>query len=252
MSQAAAIIEARDVSKVFASGGPTILDRVSVTINSGEAVAIIGSNGAGKSTFLRCAVGLIPLSSGEIDAFGERFRKQPSIAQRRRLRRNIGFVFQFHGLVGRLSALSNVVHGALGQGTGWRAWHQALAPDHLRTAALDALDRVGLAERAHDRAESLSGGQSQRVAIARAIMHKPRLLIADEPVASLDPASGRDVMALFRALTGSETTLVYTTHNIDHALDYSDRVIAMRHGRIEIDASTSSLNTADVERIYRD
>ena len=245
------IIQTRDVGKSFGPAKTEVLRNVSVDIHAGDAVAIVGANGAGKSTLLKCIVGLVPLTSGEIEIFGERFMRSPSGGQKRRLRKSIGFVFQFHGLVGRLSALSNVVQGAIGQGYGMRAWHQAVAPSHLRVDAVEALARVGLANRAHDRAESLSGGQSQRVAIARAIMHKPKLLIADEPVASLDPSAGEDVMTLFREIAGGDISLIYTTHNIEHALGYSDRIIAMRDGEIAFDAKTRDLSQADLQAIYR-
>lgn len=246
------IITTRGLSKSF-PGGRTVLENVSVDIAGDRAVALIGANGAGKSTLLRCLVGLLPLSAGEVEILGERFSHQPNAGQRRRLRSQLGFVFQFHGLVSRLSALSNVVHGALGRGGGPRSWHQALATSTLRAEALSALDRVGLADRALTRAGELSGGQSQRVAIARAIVHKPRLLIADEPVASLDPAAGTEVMELFRALTDTgDQAIVYTTHNMAHALAYSDRVIALRAGSVVLDAPTRTLSHRDLEPIYRD
>ncbi|MEL7303215.1 MAG: ATP-binding cassette domain-containing protein [Pseudomonadota bacterium] len=246
------IIETAGVRKSFGGTAGDVLASVSVQVNSGEAVAIVGSNGAGKSTLLKCLVGLVPLSDGKIDIFGETFSREPSGGQKRRLRRNIGFVFQFHGLVGRLSVLSNVVHGAIGQGYGFRAWHHVVAPDKLRREAMMALERVSLADRALDRADTLSGGQSQRVAIARAIVHKPRLLIADEPVASLDPSAGEDVMQLFRDISGGDITLIYTTHNIEHALAYSDRIIAMRGGTVAFDRTTSRVNHETLEAVYRD
>jgi phosphonate transport system ATP-binding protein len=246
------IIETANVRKSFGGTAGDVLGSVSVRIRPGESVAIVGSNGAGKSTLLKCLVGLIPLSGGEINIFGESFAKEPSTGQKRRLRRNIGFVFQFHGLVGRLSVLSNVIHVAIGQGYGFRAWHHAVAPNELRHDAMTALDRVSLSDRALDRADTLSGGQSQRVAIARAIVHKPRLLIADEPVASLDPSAGEDVMRLFRDIAGGDITLIYTTHNIEHALAYSDRIIAMRGGEIAFDRATPDVNHGTLEAIYRD
>ena len=243
------IIRTTGLTKSFGHANPPVLEDVSVSIARGEAIAIVGANGAGKSTLLKCLVGLLPPSDGTIEMFGQSF-SAATARRKRELRRNIGFVFQFHGLVGRLSALSNVVHGALGQGQGWRAWHQSLAGDNLRRDAYDALARVGLAERAHDRAVTLSGGQSQRVAIARAIVHRPSLLLADEPVASLDPAAGQEVMALFRTLAGSDMSLLYTTHNLDHAMTFSDRILALRAGRVVIDQPTATLAPRDLERIY--
>ena len=246
------IISTRDVSKRFSDGAGDVLKSVSVDVTEGEAIAIVGSNGAGKSTLLKCIVGLVPISRGEIEIFGERFGRQPNQRQRKRLRRNLGFVFQFHGLVARLSTLSNVVQGALGQGYGVRAWHQSIAPAQLRADSFGALQRVGLADRAHDRAESLSGGQSQRVAIARAIVHNPKLLIADEPVASLDPSAALDVMQLFREIAGGDISLIYTTHNVEHALSFSDRIVGMKDGRIAFDGQTVDLTENDLKGIYRD
>jgi len=249
-SLAQPIITTRSLTKSFGDQQTQVLRDIDLDIRTGEAVAIVGSNGAGKSTLLKSVVGLIPLTSGEIEIFGERFSRRPSGPQTKRLRKSIGFVFQFHGLVARLSALSNVVQGAIGQGYGARAWHQAIAPQHLRADAVAALARVGLADRTHDRAEALSGGQSQRVAIARAIVHKPRLLIADEPVASLDPSAGVDVMRLFREIAGGDITLVYTTHNMEHALGFSDRIVAMRNGQIAFDRPTAEVTAEDLGAIY--
>ncbi|MDF1793430.1 MAG: ATP-binding cassette domain-containing protein [Thalassobaculaceae bacterium] len=247
----APLIAADGVSKRFGDG-PAVLDGVSLAIRSGERVALIGANGAGKSTLLRALVGLIPISGGAVEILGQRFSDLPTRRQRAALRRRLGFVFQFHGLVGRTSALSNVVNGALGQGHGWRAWHQSLSPAALRDAALAALDAVGLADRATARADTLSGGQSQRVAIARAIVHGPDLLIADEPAASLDPAAGLGIMRLFtRLATENRRTLVYTTHDMRHALDHADRIVALKAGRIVFDAPAEALTEGDLEPVYR-
>ncbi|MEP6149414.1 MAG: ATP-binding cassette domain-containing protein, partial [Nisaea sp.] len=183
------IIKVRRAQKSFAPGKPILKD-VTLDIRRGERVALIGANGAGKSTLLRCLAGLVPLSAGDVDILGETFSGSPSACQRKALRRQLGFVFQFHGLVRRTSALSNVVNGYLGQGLGMRVWHQMLAPHAVREDARAALDAVGLGDKWDARADTLSGGQSQRVAIARAIVHKPTLIIADEPAASLDPVAG--------------------------------------------------------------
>lgn len=246
------MIRAEALSKRFGDG-PMVLDGVSLSVHRGERVALIGPNGAGKSTLLRCLVGLIPNSGGVVRILDQQFRGQPDRRQRMALRRRLGFVFQFHGLVGRTSALSNVVNGALGQGHGWRAWHQSLAPEGLRRDALAALGDVGLADRATARADTLSGGQSQRVAIARAIVHRPDLVIADEPAASLDPVAGQEVMALFSRLTATQgSTLIFTTHDIRHALDHADRVVALKAGRILVDAPAGELAERDLEAVYHD
>lgn len=244
------LIRVAGLRKSFASG-QTVLDQIHAEIAPGECVALIGPNGAGKSTLLRCLAGLIPLSGGEIRILGEKFSDSPTLRQRRALRRRLGFVFQFHGLVRRTSALSNVVNGFLGQGTGWRAWHQMLAPEPLRAAAHEALEAVGLGDRWNARADTLSGGQSQRVAIARAIVHEPDLLIADEPAASLDPAAGHEVMSLFRRLARERgSTLLFTTHDMDHALAYADRIIVLRRGRIVLDQASRALDRAALETYF--
>ena len=244
------IIEVRRAQKSFTPGLP-ILNGVSLDVRQGERVALIGANGAGKSTLLRCLAGLIPLSGGAVEILGESFSGSPSMRQRKALRRQLGFVFQFHGLVRRTSALSNVVNGYLGQGHGMRAWHQMLAPGALREDARAALDAVGLGEKWDARADTLSGGQSQRVAIARAIVHKPALIIADEPAASLDPAAGNDIMTLFHRLAGARgCTLLFTTHDMNHALSYADRVIALKAGTVMLDAASSDLTPADLEPVF--
>ncbi len=248
---AAPLIVAESVAKRFA-GGPPVLNGVTLAIRPGERVALLGANGAGKSTLLRALVGLIPITGGSVEILGQRFTHLPNGRQRAALRRRLGFVFQFHGLVGRTSALSNVVNGALGQGHSWRSWHQSLAPAGLRDAALQALDAVGLADRATARADTLSGGQSQRVAIARAIVHGPDLIFADEPAASLDPAAGLDIMRLFTRLASEQgRTLVYTTHDMRHALEHADRIVALKAGRVVFDAAAADLAERDLEPIYR-
>ena len=248
---AAPLIAADGVYKRFLDG-PAVLKGVTLEIRPGERVALLGANGAGKSTLLRALVGLIPITGGSVEILGQRFTDLPNARQRAALRRRLGFVFQFHGLVGRTSALSNVVNGAMGQAYGWRSWHQSLAPARLRDDALEALEAVGLADRATARADTLSGGQSQRVAIARAIVHGPDLLFADEPAASLDPAAGLDIMRLFTRLSVEHRrTLVYTTHDMRHALGHADRIVALKSGRVVFDAAAADLTESDLEPIYR-
>jgi len=244
------IIEVRRAQKSFTPGQPILKD-VNLDIRQGERVALIGANGAGKSTLLRCLAGLVPLSAGDVDILGQTFSGSPSARQRKALRRQLGFVFQFHGLVRRTSALSNVVNGYLGQGHGMRAWHQMLASHAVREDARAALDAVGLGEKWNARADTLSGGQSQRVAIARAIVHKPALIIADEPAASLDPAAGGDIMTLFHRLAGARgCTLLFTTHDMSHALSYADRVIALKAGTVMLDTACTDLTIADLEPVF--
>lgn len=245
------LIETHDLTKRY-SGASLVLDRLALTIRDGETVALIGSNGTGKSTLLKVLVGLREFDDGAISIFGERFSRKATGSQQQTIRRGIGFVFQQHGLVRRHSALTNVVQGMMGSAGGWRAIHQATAPREWRDSALEALRRVGLEDKVMSRADELSGGQSQRVAIARALVRKPRLFIADEPAASLDPATGREVMQTFADIAADRgTTLLFTTHDMEHALNYANRVIALKKGRIFLDAACRDLGMADLEGVFR-
>lgn len=245
-----ALIRTRDLRKGYGSADP-VLAGISVDIGEGERVALIGANGSGKSTLLRSLIGLHDVSGGSIRIFDRSFSGRPTSAAARSIRSQIGFVFQSHSLVRRLSALSNVVHGKLGLAGSWRAWHQAIAPSHWRDEAADALTAVNLLDKAYYRADTLSGGQQQRVAIARALIRKPRLFIADEPAASLDPSAGHDVMMRLADLARSTgTTLVFTTHDMDHALTYANRVLALKKGGIFLDQSSSCLTKQDLNAVF--
>jgi len=236
------------VTKRF--GATQVLGGVTFTVPAGQAVALIGANGAGKSTLLRCCLRLIEPDAGSVRLLGRDVRGLDA-AGLRALRTEIGFVFQKHNLVGRLSALSNVLHGALGRAAFGRAWFQSLAPRALREEAMDCLARIGLAAIADRRADRLSGGQSQRVAIARALMQRPRMIFADEPVASLDPAAGEEVMALFLDLIRRQRlTLLFTSHDLAHAIAFADRVIALRAGAIVLDAPAAGLTVAGLRALY--
>ncbi|WP_236615077.1 phosphonate ABC transporter ATP-binding protein [Desulfovibrio sp. X2] len=238
----------RGLRKSF--GAARILSGIELEVPRGQAVALIGSNGAGKSTLLRCLLRLIEPSAGRVRILG---REVGALSPRelRALRARVGFVFQKHNLVSRLSALSNVLHGAQARSASPRLWLQALARDGDRLEALRCLEKVGLAHLAERRADRLSGGQSQRVAIARALMQRPQIIFADEPVASLDPQAGTEVMEIFLELIRREgITLLFTSHSLAQALHYSDRVVGLRGGRIELDAPSASLNQEHLRGIY--
>ncbi|GAA6180477.1 phosphonate ABC transporter ATP-binding protein [Shimia sp. NS0008-38b] len=241
-------IRAEGLAKSF--GGHQIFSDVSFGMSRGEAVAIVGSNGTGKSTLLRCLMGLIPADAGHVTMLGTDIGAA-SPSDMRKLRSQIGLVSQKHNLVPRLSVLSNVVHGLLGQNPGVRHWTQSFAPAASREAAMAALQKVGLVHLAQRRADRLSGGQSQRVAIARALVGKPKVLFADEPTASLDPAAGDDVMALFFSLAREEgVTVVFISHDMSHALSYGDRVLGLAGGRLQMDARASSLTEHELRDLY--
>ena len=241
-------IEARGVAKKY-DETPVFAD-VSFRLTRGEAVALVGANGAGKSTLLRCLMGLIPVSDGQIRLL-DVVANTAKGRELRALRARVGLVSQKHNLVPRMSVLSNVVHGLLGQKPGIRHWNQTLAPKASRDAAMSALEKVGLADFALRRADKLSGGQSQRVAIARAIVSAPEVIFADEPCASLDPSAGEDVMDLFfRLVKNDRVTVIFTSHNVDHALKYGDRVLGLAAGRLKLDATAASLSRTDLNGLY--
>lgn len=230
--------------------GREVLRGVDLTVPRGQAVALVGSNGAGKSTLLRCLIHSVVPSSGRVRLLGQDLSALAPKALRA-LRSQVGFIFQRHNLVPRLTAMTNVLHGCQARKRGPRVWLQTFASDADRLEALRCLELVGLGFLAERRADQLSGGQSQRVAIARALMQRPRLMLADEPVASLDPAAGEDVMRLFLEIIRREGVgLVFTSHSVEHALTYADRVIGLRNGRIELDAPARELDERELRGIY--
>ncbi|WBQ04422.1 phosphonate ABC transporter ATP-binding protein [Kribbella sp. CA-293567] len=242
------VVATRSLRKQF--GDTTALAGVDLDVRRGELVVLLGLSGSGKSTLLRCLNGLHDVTSGEITVLGRRVDTARS-AELRRLRTEIGFVFQQFNLVGRLSCLENVLTGALGRVTGPRygvlSWSKALRRD-----ALDHLDRVGLADRAFQRADTLSGGQQQRVAIARTLMQKPTLLLADEPVASLDPENSQVVMdLLLRVCREDDLTVVCTLHQVDLALGWAGRLVGLRQGVKVLDRPTAGLGRDEVMDVYR-
>ncbi|MDP3338745.1 phosphonate ABC transporter ATP-binding protein [Frigidibacter sp.] len=242
-------LQATGLAKSFGKARP-VFEGLEFRIRRGECVALVGANGTGKSTLLRCCLGLITPDSGRVSLLDQDMVTIKGPA-RRALRARTGLVGQKHNLVPRLSVLSNVIHGLLGRHSGPRYWVQGLAPAAARTAAFAALDKVGLADLALRRADQLSGGQSQRVAIARALVGNPRFLVADEPCASLDPQAGEEVMALFISLVKREgVTVLFTSHNVQHALSYGDRILGLQGGRIAIDARARDVSAQDMARLY--
>jgi phosphonate transport system ATP-binding protein len=237
------------LSKHFANKR-SVLNDISFTIPHGQAVALIGHNGSGKSTLLRCCLRLITPSSGSVNMMGKDITSC-SASQLRTMRARVGFVFQRHNLVQRLSVLTNVLHGVQSRKRGVRTWFHGLAHQQDRLDAMAQLDQVGLAHLAEQRADSLSGGESQRVAIARALMQHPQIVMADEPVASLDPKAGDEVMRLFISLIKDQgLTFLFVSHNLKHALEYSDRIIGLRDGRLEMDRPAAGETLASLRRLY--
>ncbi|MBO0692069.1 MAG: phosphonate ABC transporter ATP-binding protein [Acidimicrobiaceae bacterium] len=236
------------LTKTF--GKTTALDGVDLEVPVGEMFAVLGLSGSGKSTLLRSLNGLVSPTSGRVTVLG-----CDVVAARgrelRALRQRVGFIFQQFGLVGRLTVMENVLAGALGRISFPRLGVLAY-PRQLRVEALGYLDRVGLAERAFQRADTLSGGQQQRVAIARTLMQRPVLVLADEPVASLDPESSAGVMELLlRICREDHLTVIASLHQVEMALGWADRMIGLRDGRIVLDAKAADMTQATVMEIYR-
>jgi len=217
-------IRAVGLSKAF--GHTRVLDGVSLSVEPGEIVALLGPSGAGKTTLFRCLTRLVELDAGEAWVAGHPMHRLRG-AQLARARRDIGFVFQQFNLVRRLSALDNALAGRLTTAPLWRVITQRFALQD-RTDALAALDRVGLSAQAQQRADRLSGGQQQRVAIARALVQRSRVLLADEPVASLDPQTAASILVLLRALAREHgLTVLCSLHQPDLARHYADRVVTL-------------------------
>jgi phosphonate transport system ATP-binding protein len=247
----AAVIQVRDAAKSYA--GRRALDGVSLRVGRGEMVALIGPSGSGKSTLLRAMTGLVQLDhgGGAIEAFGRPVQSAGRISdQVRQIRARIGMVFQQFNLVGRLSLFTNVALGMLGRLGFWRGL-VGFWPAAEKAAVMSALARVGVAEYAGQRSATLSGGQQQRAAIARALVQQAELILADEPVASLDPVSARRVMELLCALNKDDAiTVVVSLHQVDYAMRYCRRVVALKAGKIAYDGPSDGLTHAKLIDIY--
>jgi phosphonate transport system ATP-binding protein len=235
------------LSKRF--GETRAVDGVSFAVSAGEVVALLGPSGSGKSTIFRCISRLVRPDSGAIHIGSKRIDTLDGRALREQ-RRAIGLIFQQFNLIGRLSAIDNVLAGRLGSVSALRAaLHGFSRAD--RQLSLAALDRVGLLEKAYQRADSLSGGQQQRVAIARVVAQQSRIILADEPVASLDPASAQNVLTLLRSIARERGIAVLCSlHQTDLARRFADRIVAMRQGRIVLDTQAADVSERDVEAIY--
>ena len=247
----AAVLSIRNASKTF--GQRRALDQVSLEVRKGEMIALIGPSGSGKSTLLRSISGLQTIDGGEgrIEAFGGPVQQNGRIAgDVRKTRTRIGMIFQQFNLVGRLTLFNNVVLGSLGRINPIRGF-LGLWPDETKTAAMAAMGRVGVAEYAAQRANTLSGGQQQRAAIARALVQKAKVILADEPVASLDPVAARKVMDILRELNRTDgLSVLVTLHQVDYALRYCDRVVALKAGKIVYDGPASGLEQEQLVDIY--
>ena len=245
------LVEVDSLTKVYPNG-TRALSGVSFSVGHGEFVVIVGRSGAGKSTLLRCINGLVEPTSGEVSVEGRRVTGL-SGASLRAARKKLGFVFQQFNLVKRLSAVENVLCGMLAGmpviGSSLRRFGE-----EDRRVAMDCLERVGLGDLAYQRADTLSGGQQQRVSIARALAQRPSVILADEPVASLDPESARIVMDTLRSLSSESSeegiAVLCNLHQVNLADRYADRILGVREGRLVLDGRSGDLGRDEIEAVY--
>jgi phosphonate transport system ATP-binding protein len=253
------LLEIRALSHAYDGTAP-VLRNVSFGVEQGEFVGIIGLSGSGKSTLLRCVNRLVDAHSGKIlvpqNLFAETAANAPvdvlklGSGDLRRLRRRIGMIFQQFNLAKRLSVLDNVLCGGLGYQPKLRSALRIFGKEQRRQALVN-LERVGLLEHAYKRADELSGGEQQRVAIARTLMQRPALILADEPVSSLDPKLSRLVLDLLKRICREDAiTALVSLHTLELTRQYADRVIGLRAGEIVFDGPVGELDEAAVRAIY--
>lgn len=236
------------VSKVYPNGTVGLKD-VNITIPDGEFVAIIGRSGAGKSTLLRAVNRMHPITEGTLTVNGTNVSALHGKGLRR-FRRDIGMVFQSFNLITRTTVIRNVLTASVPEMPFWRVLTGAFRKED-KINALEALDKVSILDKAYSRADQLSGGQQQRVALARTLAQKPKIILADEPVAALDPVTAKQVMEDFvRINKEMGITILLNIHHVELALEYADRILGIRKGEIVYDGPTSEVNQEVLDLIY--
>ena len=239
------MLEINNLKKTFENGSPA-LKGVDLKINKGEFVSILGPSGSGKTTLLRTINGLETSTGGEI-YFDNKKVNNNNILE---VQKKTGMIFQEFNLVNNLSAINNVLTGLLNSSNKFLSLFYLFSKEQ-KIEALRSLETVGLLEKSHNRSDELSGGQRQRVGIARAIIKKPLLLLADEPVASLDPKSSNLILSLLKKINQEfGTTILCNLHQVDLAKKYSDRVVGLMDGRIIFDEKSVNINEAYLKKIY--
>lgn len=242
------MLEIKNLSKVY-DDGTHALNNVSFTVQDGEFLVIIGLSGSGKSTLLRCINRLIEPTSGQIILDGLDITAAPP-TQLRHIRRDIGMIFQQFNLVKRSSVMRNVLTGRLGYVNPWLSM-LGIFPKEERQRARQALELVGIPDKANNRADALSGGQQQRVGIARALMQEPKLLLADEPVSSLDPATSHSVLKYIEQINRQQgVTVLCSLHFLSLARAYASRIIALKDGYMMFDGLPHDIDNERFKEIY--
>lgn len=242
------MIEFINVEKTY-NNGTIALSNINLSIKQGEFVAVIGLSGAGKSTLIRCVNRIHDITSGTIlvDNVDVSKLKGKSI---RKFRRRIGMIFQSFNLVTRTTVINNVLVSFVPDLPMWRKVTGVFTKQH-RIKALEALDKVGILDKAFVRVDQLSGGQQQRVALARTLAQNPAIILADEPIASLDPVTSRIVMDDFKKINKEmDISVIMNIHHVEMALEYADRVIGIRKGEVVFDGAATRVNQAVLQEIY--
>ena len=242
------LLEVRNVVKRYAGAIPA-LDNVSFSAAKGEFVSVIGPSGAGKSTLLRCINRMIEVTSGEV-SFDGVIASQQWKRDLRKLRTQIGMIFQHYNLVDRLTVIENVLHGRLGYKSTLAGMFGRYSQEEKRQA-FNTIRMLGLSEQVYQRCDQLSGGQKQRVGIARAMVQNPKMILCDEPIASLDPNSSKIIMDHLKDFsTRMNITLIVSLHQVNVAIKYSDRIIGFNKGRIVFDGIPDQLTNRRISDIY--
>lgn len=242
------MIEFKNVYKTYPNGF-TALKNVNLNIEQGEFVAIIGLSGAGKSTILRCINRMHDIQQGTLTVDGVDVESLSGKALRR-FRRKVGMIFQSFNLVSRSTVIKNVLTADVPDMPFWRVLFGIFTREQ-KMRALESLDKVGILDKAYTRCDQLSGGQQQRVALARTLNQNPSIILADEPVASLDPVTARQVMSDFVRINKEyNITILLNIHHVDLALNYCDRVIGVRAGEIVFDGPASSITQEQLDEVY--
>ena len=240
------MLEINDLKKTFDNGTPA-LKGINLKVNKGEFVSILGPSGSGKTTLLRSINGLETASGGEI-YFDNKIVNKNTILD---VQKKTGMIFQDFNLVNNLSAINNVLTGLLNSSSKFLSMFYLFTKEQ-KLEALQSLETVGLLKKAYKRADELSGGQRQRVGIARAIIKKPLLLLADEPVASLDPKAAELIMLLLKKVNrDSNITVICNLHQVDLASKYSDRIVGLLDGEIKFDQPASNIDKMGINQIYK-
>ena len=241
------VLELKGVSKTY-PGGVQALSNVSFGVPAGQFLVILGPSGAGKSTLMRCVNRLVDPSAGQIIFEGREITGKGR--DLRAIRRQFGMVFQQFNLVKRLSVLTNVLTGRLGYRSVWRSLAYSFPEDDKRIA-VECLARVNMEHKAFQRADTLSGGEQQRVAIARALAQQPKLILADEPVASLDPKIARQVLTYLRQVAKQlGITVLCNLHQVDYAREFAERIVGMSRGAVVFDGPADELTEQVIRKIY--